>query len=174
MKVIGFAGWSGSGKTTLVEQVIGVLSARGLKVSLVKHAHHSFDIDHRGKDSWRHRQAGCQEVLVSSRNRWSLIRELRDAPEASLDELLSHLSACDIALVEGFKREPIDKIEVYRDGVCESLLFPDDAHIVAVATNNAALETGKLPRLDINRAEDVADFVVAHCFGKHPVAADVG
>jgi molybdopterin-guanine dinucleotide biosynthesis protein B len=154
--------------------VIGVLSARGLKVSLVKHAHHSFDIDHRGKDSWRHRQAGCQEVLVSSRNRWSLIRELRDAPEASLDELLSHLSACDIALVEGFKREPIDKIEVYREGVCESLLFPDDVHIVAVATNNAALETGKLPRLDINRAEDVADFVVAHCFGKHPVAVDVG
>lgn len=174
MKVIGFAGWSGSGKTTLVEQVIGVLSSRGLKVSLVKHAHHSFDIDHRGKDSWRHRQAGCSEVIVSSRNRWSLIRELRNEPEASLDELLSHLSACDIALVEGFKRAPIAKIEVYREGACESLLFPDDDHIVAVATDRADLATGGLPVLDINRAEDVADFVVAHCFGHHPATASVG
>jgi molybdopterin-guanine dinucleotide biosynthesis protein B len=174
MKVIGFAGWSGSGKTTLVEQVIGVLSARGLRVSLVKHAHHSFDIDHRGKDSWRHRQAGCSEVLVSSRNRWSLIRELRDEPEASLDELLSHLSACDIALVEGFKRAPIAKIEVYRQGACESLLFPEDDHIVAVATDNAVLDTGGLPVLDINRAEEVADFVLAHCFGHQPAAASAG
>lgn len=174
MKVIGFAGWSGSGKTTLVEQVIAVLSSRGFRVSLVKHAHHSFDIDHRGKDSWRHRQAGCKEVIVSSRNRWSLIRELRDEPEASLDELLSHLSACDIALVEGFKRAAIPKIEVYREGACESLLFPDDAHIVAVATDNPALDTAGLPVLDINRAEDVADFVLAHCFGHQPAAASVG
>ncbi|HRQ56328.1 MAG TPA: molybdopterin-guanine dinucleotide biosynthesis protein B [Azoarcus taiwanensis] len=173
MKVIGFAGWSGSGKTTLVEQVIGVLSARGLRVSLIKHAHHAFDIDHRGKDSWRHRQAGCREVIVSSRNRWSLIHELRDEAEASLDELLSHLSPCDIALVEGFKRAPIAKIEVYREGACESLLFPDDVHIVAVATDNAELDTGGLPILDINRADDVADFVLAHCFGHQPAPASV-
>lgn len=167
MKVIGFAGWSGSGKTTLVERVIAVLTARGVSVSLVKHAHHSFDIDHRGKDSWRHRQAGCREVLISSRNRWSLVHELRDEDELSLDDLLAHLSDCDLALVEGFKRAPIPKIEVFRDGVCESLLFPEDPHIVAVATDSTTLDTGALPRLDINAAEAVADFVMSHCFGMH-------
>lgn len=165
MKVIGFAGWSGSGKTTLVERVIAVLTASGVAVSLVKHAHHSFDIDHRGKDSWRHRQAGCREVLISSRNRWSLVHELREEQEMSLDDLLARLSDCDIALVEGFKHAPIPKIEVYREGACESLLFPEDPHIVAVATDSTTLETGALPRLDINAAEAVADFVMAHCFG---------
>ena len=160
MKLIGFAGWSGSGKTTLVEQVIGVLSARGLVVSLVKHAHHSFDIDHAGKDSWRHRQAGCSEVMVSSGQRWSLTRELRGAPEATLDELLTHLSPCDLVLVEGFKRAPIPKIEVHRAVVKEPLLHPDDAHIVAIATDTALVTA--LPRLDINDPVQVADFVVAH------------
>ena len=160
MKLIGFAGWSGSGKTTLVEQVIGVLSARGLVVSLVKHAHHSFDIDHAGKDSWRHRQAGCSEVMVSSGQRWSLTRELRGAPEATLDELLAHLGPCDLVLVEGFKRASIPKIEVHRAVVTEPLLHPDDPHIVAIATD-AALAT-PLPRLDINDPVQVADFIVAH------------
>jgi molybdopterin-guanine dinucleotide biosynthesis protein B len=160
MKLIGFAGWSGSGKTTLVEQVIGVLSARGLVVSLVKHAHHSFDIDHAGKDSWRHRQAGCAEVMVSSAQRWSLTRELRGAPEATLDELLAHLGPCDLVLVEGFKRAQIPKIEVHRAVVTEPLLHPDDPHIVAIATD-AALAT-PLPRLDINDPVQVADFIAAH------------
>lgn len=174
MKVIGFAGWSGSGKTTLVEQVIRVLTARGLAVSLVKHAHHSFDIDHPGKDSWRHRHAGCREVVVSSRNRWSLIHELGDEGEASLDDLLSHLSACDIALVEGFKRAPIHKIEIYREGACESRLAPGDPFIVAVATDSDTLDTGALPRLDINQPERVADFVIAHCMGKQTLATHAG
>ncbi|MDI3515247.1 MAG: molybdopterin-guanine dinucleotide biosynthesis protein B [Gammaproteobacteria bacterium] len=160
MKVMGFAGWSGSGKTTLVERVIGVLSARGLAVSLVKHAHHSFDIDHAGKDSWRHRQAGCGEVLVSSAQRWSLTRELRGAPEATLDELLAHLAPCDIVLVEGFKRAPIPKIEVHRAVVTEPLLHPDDPHIVAIATDTPLATS--LPRLDINDPAQVADFIVAH------------
>lgn len=160
MKVMGFAGWSGSGKTTLVERVIGVLSARGLAVSLVKHAHHSFDIDHAGKDSWRHRQAGCGEVLVSSAQRWSLTRELRGAAEATLDELLAHLGPCDLVLVEGFKRAPIPKIEVHRAVVGEPLLHPDDPHIVAIATDRA-LPT-RLPQLDINDPVQVADFIVAH------------
>ena len=163
MEVIGFAGWSGSGKTTLVEQVVRILTARGVVVSLVKHAHHSFDIDHRGKDSWRHRQAGCREVLISSRNRWSLVHELHDEEEMSLDELLARLSPCDVALVEGFKRAAIPKIEVYREGVCESLLFPEDPHIVAVATDSITLDTGARARLDINRPEAVADFVQAYC-----------
>lgn len=160
MKVMGFAGWSGSGKTTLVEQVIGVLSARGLVVSLVKHAHHSFDIDHAGKDSWRHRQAGCSEVMVSSAQRWSLTRELRGAPEATLDELLARLSPCDLVLVEGFKRAPIPKIEVHRALVTEALLHPDDPHIVAIATDSRL--TTALPRLDINDPVQVADFIAAH------------
>ncbi|SEF93745.1 molybdopterin-guanine dinucleotide biosynthesis protein B [Thauera chlorobenzoica] len=160
MNVIGFAGWSGSGKTTLVEQVVGVLSARGLAVSLVKHAHHRFDIDHEGKDSWRHRQAGCREVLVSSDQRWSLTRELRGAPEASLDELLGKLGDCDLVLVEGFKRAPIPKIEVRRAVVGEPLLFPGDPHIVAVATD-APLATA-LPQLDINDPAQVADFIIAY------------
>ncbi len=159
MKVMGFAGWSGSGKTTLVEQVIGVLSARGLVVSLVKHAHHSFDIDHAGKDSWRHRQAGCREVMVSSAQRWSLTRELRGAPEATLDELLAHLGPCDLVLVEGFKRAPIPKIEVHRAAVTEPLLHRDDPYIVAIATDTAIATA--LPRLDINDPAQVADFIVA-------------
>lgn len=157
MKVMGFAGWSGSGKTTLVEQVIAALSARGLVVSLVKHAHHSFDIDHAGKDSWRHRRAGCREVMVSSGQRWSLTHELRGAPEATLDELLGHLGPCDLVLVEGFKRAPIPKIEVHRSVVTEPLLHPDDPHIVAVATD-APLRTA-LPLLDINDPQAVADFI---------------
>ena len=159
MKVMGFAGWSGSGKTTLVEQVIAALSARGLVVSLVKHAHHSFDIDHAGKDSWRHRQAGCREVMVSSDQRWSLTRELRGAPEATLDELLAHLGPCDLVLVEGFKRAPIPKIEVHRAAVTEPLLHRDDPYIVAIATDTVIATA--LPRLDINDPAQVADFIVA-------------
>ena len=133
MKVMGFAGWSGSGKTTLVEQVIAALSARGLVVSLVKHAHHSFDIDHAGKDSWRHRQAGCREVMVSSDQRWSLTRELRGAPEAGLDELLAHLGPCDVVLVEGFKRAAIPKIEVWRKALGKEFLSGADGALLAVA-----------------------------------------
>ena len=160
MKVMGFAGWSGSGKTTLVEQVIAALSARGLVVSLVKHAHHGFDIDHAGKDSWRHRQAGCREVMVSSDQRWSLTRELRGAPEAGLDELLAHLGPCDLVLVEGFKRAAIPKIEVWRSVVAEPLLHPDDPRIVALATDTRV--ESALPQLDINDPEGVADFILEH------------
>ena len=164
MKVMGFAGWSGSGKTTLVEQVIGVLSARGLVVSLVKHAHHSFDIDHAGKDSWRHRQAGCREVMVSSAQRWSLTRELRGAPEATLDELLAHLGPCDLVLVEGFKSVHIPKIEIHRPAHGRPLLYPDNPAIVAVATDAApdALSGLPLPRLDLNAPAAVADFILRH------------
>ena len=164
MKVMGFAGWSGSGKTTLVEQVIGVLSARGLVVSLVKHAHHSFDIDHAGKDSWRHRQAGCREVMVSSAQRWSLTRELRGAPEATLDELLAHLGPCDLVLVEGFKSVHIPKIEIHRPAHGRPLLYPDNPAVVAVATDAApdALPGLPLPRLDLNDPAAVADFILRH------------
>ncbi len=158
MKVIGFAGWSGSGKTTLVERVVAALSARGVVVSLIKHAHHSFDIDHEGKDSWRHRQAGCREVMIGSGRRWSLTHELRDEPEPSLQEMLAHLSPCDIVLVEGFKRATIPKIEVRRVAVREPAFYPEDPHIIAVATD-VTLDCG-LPQLDINDPVAVADFII--------------
>src|SRR5688500_3027582 len=102
MRTFGFAGWSGSGKTTLLEKLIPRLVARGLRVSLVKHAHHDFDVDVPGKDSYRHRHAGCQEVLVSSANRWALMHELRDADELTLEEVLARLSPCDLVLIEGY------------------------------------------------------------------------
>ena len=166
MKVIGFAGWSGSGKTSLIEQVIGLLTERGLAVSLIKHAHHSFDVDHAGKDSWRHRHAGCREVLVSSGQRWSLMHELRGAPELPLETLLGKLSDCDLVLVEGFKRAAIPKIEIYRAELAKPLLFPHDPHIVAIATD-APLDT-RLPRLDINDPVAVADFVMRYAFSRAP------
>ncbi len=173
MTVIGFAGWSGSGKTSLIEQVIALLGARGLAVSLIKHAHHTFDIDHEGKDSWRHRNAGCREVLVSSGRRWSLMRELRGEPELPLEVLLGKLSDCDLVLVEGFKHAPIPKIEVFRAEVGEPLLFPDDPDIVALATD-APIETS-LPRLDLNEPRQVADFIVDFAFARQdqPVAREV-
>lgn len=160
MKVIGFAGWSGSGKTTLVEQVIGLLEDRGLVVSLIKHAHHEFEIDYPGKDSYRHRHAGCREVLVTSANRWAVMHELRGRPELRLDEALAQLSPCDVVLVEGFKREPIPKIEIYREEIGKPQLFPNDPHVIAVASDKP-VETD-LPQLDLNQPAAVADFIVAY------------
>jgi molybdopterin-guanine dinucleotide biosynthesis adapter protein len=160
MKVIGIAGYSGSGKTTLIEKMIPVLVAEGLRVSLIKHAHHEFDVDQPGKDSYRHRHAGCGEVLISSSRRWALINELRGAPEPSLQEQLKKFSPCDLVIVEGYKSEPIPKIEVHRAGHPVPLLHPDDANIVAVATD-MALDT-PLPLLDVNDAEKVARFIVQY------------
>ena len=158
MKVIGFAGWSGSGKTTLVEQVIGMLEARGLIVSLIKHAHHDFDIDYPGKDSWRHRHAGCREVLVTGGKRWAVMHELRGRDELSLNEALAQLSPCDLVLVEGFKRQPIPKIEIYRAEIGKPLLFPDDPNIIAVASN--VPQTTSLPQLDLNDPAAVTGFIL--------------
>lgn len=159
MKVIGFAGWSGSGKTTLVERVIARLEARGLAVSLIKHAHHEFDIDYPGKDSYRHRHAGCREVLVTSVKRWAVMHELRGRPELKLDEALAQLSPCDLVLVEGFKHEPIPKIEIYRAAIDKPQLFPNDPHVIAVASDAPVATT--LPQLDINDPGAVAAFIVA-------------
>jgi molybdopterin-guanine dinucleotide biosynthesis protein B len=117
VRVFGFAGWSGSGKTTLVEALIPRFVARGMRVSLVKHAHHDFEIDQPGKDSYRHRMAGCDEVLVTSARRYALIGELRGAPELSLADALARLSPCDLVLVEGFKRAAIPKLEVWREAL---------------------------------------------------------
>jgi molybdopterin-guanine dinucleotide biosynthesis protein B len=160
MKVIGIAGFSGSGKTTLIEKVIPMLVGEGLRVSLIKHAHHEFDVDQPGKDSWRHRHAGCSEVLISSSRRWALMHELRGAPEPSLQEQLKKFSPCDLVIVEGYKNEAIPKVEVHRRGHEVPLLHPDDPNIVAVATDEP-LDTS-LPQLDLNDAAGVARFIVQY------------
>ncbi len=160
MNVIGFAGYSGSGKTTLIEKVIPVLVAEGLKVSLIKHAHHEFDIDQPGKDSWRHRQAGAQEVLVSSSWRWALMHELRGYREPNLHEQLQILAPCDLVIVEGYKSEPIVKIEVHRAASGKPLLYLNDARIVAIATDEKL--DSALPQFNLDNPEAVAHFIVRH------------
>lgn len=160
MRIFGFAGWSGSGKTTLVEKLIPRFVRRGLRVSLVKHAHHNFDVDTPGKDSYRHRQAGASEILVTSSRRWVLMHELRGAQEPSFDEQVKRVSPCDLLLVEGFKFAPIPKLEVWRKETGEALLHPNDPHIVAVATD-ARIES-KLPLLDLNDDAAIARFILKH------------
>jgi molybdopterin-guanine dinucleotide biosynthesis protein B len=140
MKVIGLAGWSGAGKTTLLARIVPYFLAQGLRVSVIKHAHHSFDVDVPGKDSWVHREAGATEVLVSSGKRWALMHELRGAAEPRLPELLAKMSRVDLVIVEGFKSEPHRKIEVHRLANGKAMLFPDDPAIVGIATD-AKVET---------------------------------
>ena len=158
MKIFGFAGYSGSGKTTLIEKLIPRFVGAGLRVSLVKHAHHSFDVDRPGKDSHRHRQAGCAEVLVTSSRRWVLMHELRGEPEPPLERQLKHLAPCDVVFVEGFKFAPIPKLEVWRAAVGEALLHPNDPHIVAVAADSK-IDT-RLPLLDLNDDAGIGSFIM--------------
>ncbi|HET7298050.1 MAG TPA: molybdopterin-guanine dinucleotide biosynthesis protein B [Burkholderiales bacterium] len=158
MKVFGFAGWSGSGKTTLIEQLIPRFARRGLRVSLIKHAHHTFDVDQPGKDSYRHRHAGASEILVTSSRRWVLMHELRGAHEPPFEEQVKRLSPCDLLFVEGFKFAPIPKLEVWRTETGEPLLHPNDPHIVAVASD-AKVET-KVPLLDLNDVDAIASFIL--------------
>jgi molybdopterin-guanine dinucleotide biosynthesis protein B len=160
MKTFGFAGWSGSGKTTLIEKLIPLFVARGLKVSLIKHAHHTFEVDQPGKDSYRHRHAGCTEVLVSSSRRWALVHELRGAAEPGFAALLERLSPCDLVLIEGFKRERVPKLEVYRAATGEPLLHPQDPDIVAIASDRR-LDT-KLPQFELDDAPAIASFILKH------------
>ena len=158
MYIFGLAGWSGSGKTTLLAALIPELVGRGVTVSTLKHAHHEFDIDQPGKDSWVHRQAGASEVMVASSRRFALMHELRDAPEPSLGELVSRMAPVDLLLIEGFKREPHPKLEVHRPSVGKPFLYPDDPHIVAI-TSDAAL-TAPLPVLPLADAAAIADFIL--------------
>lgn len=162
MRVIGFAGWSGSGKTTLLARLIPLLVADGLRVSTVKHAHHRFDLDQPGKDSHTHRQAGATEVLVTSDQRWALLHEQRGATSPGLCGLLRRLSPCDLVLVEGFKRDPVPKIEVHRPSLNHSLLQPDDPWIVAVASDAALSEPVAVPVLDLNDITALAGLVRRH------------
>ncbi len=158
MKVFGFAGWSGSGKTTLIEQLIPRMVASGIRVSLVKHAHHNFDVDQPGKDSYRHRHAGCHEVIVSSERRWALMHELRGAPELGLDELIARMNPVDLLLVEGFKRYPQPKLEVFRSENGKPRLHLDDPNIVGVATD-VHFDTN-LPQFDLSDFDGIARFIL--------------
>lgn len=158
MRAIGIAGWSGAGKTTLIKRLIPELKRRGSSVSTIKHAHHSFDVDQPGKDSFEHRAAGASEVLVASASRIALMRELRSAPEPSLAELLRMLAPVDLVLVEGFKRDPIAKIEVFRQANGKPPLFPQDPHIVALASDGAA--AAGPPHASIDDVSAIADLVL--------------
>jgi molybdopterin-guanine dinucleotide biosynthesis protein B len=159
-RLIGLAGWSGSGKTTLLAKLIPVLAGRGLTVSTIKHAHHHFDIDQPGKDSWIHRQAGATEVLVASRNRFALIHEYRGAPEPGLDELVAKLSPADIVIVEGFRGEPHPKIEIFRPELGKPFLYPNDAMVLAVASPEP-IRGLTAPWLPLDDPETIADFILA-------------
>ena len=167
MRVIGFAGWSGAGKTTLIVKLILELNRRGLSVSTIKHAHHNFDLDQPGKDSYEHRAAGAEEVLVASANRVALMRELRGAPEPSLAELLRLLKNVDLVLVEGFKRDRLPKIEVFRGANGKPPLYPDDRNIVALISDALEPVVG-LPHASIDDIAAAADLVLAHA---KPLAA---
>lgn len=159
-RIIGFAGFSGSGKTTLLEKVIPLLKARGLRIAVIKHAHHKFDIDKPGKDSFRHREAGAGEVLVVSGFRWALMHELLDEAEPSLEELCKRLSPSDLVVVEGYKYSGIPKIEVHRSETGHPHLFQDDEHFIALASDSH--NDIKLPQLDINNPQQVAGFILKY------------
>ena len=160
MKVFGLTGRSGSGKTTLIETLIPIFTGLGLRVSVIKHTHHEFDVDRPGKDSWRQRQAGEMEVLLTSDTRWVLMHELRGAPEPELPEQLAHLSPCDLVLVEGFKRQPIAKLEVWRAANDTPLLQPTDPTIVAIAAD-AKLDV-TVPIFGLDQHAAIAQFILGH------------
>lgn len=172
MKIFGIAGWSGSGKTTLLTALIPELVGRGVAVSTLKHAHHSFDVDKPGKDSHRHREAGATEVMISSANRWALMHEHRGAPEPTAADLIRQMSPVDLVLIEGFKREPHPKIEIHRPVVGKPLLQPDDPCIVAVASDDL-LPGLSVPRLDLNDVPAIADFILNRT-GLAPAGRDGG
>lgn len=160
MKIFGVTGWKNSGKTGLMERLITEFTARGLTVSSIKHAHHSFDIDHPGRDSYRHRDAGARQVLLASRNRWALMHELRDEDEPSLGDLLEQLSPVDLVLIEGYKRDRHPKIEAHRKETGQPLISPEDETIVAVASDKSvAIDR---PVLDLNDTAAIANFIAQH------------
>jgi molybdopterin-guanine dinucleotide biosynthesis adapter protein len=173
MRMIGLAGWSGAGKTTLLIKVIPLLVARGLTVSTLKHAHHAFDTDQPGKDSHSHRLAGATEVLVGAASRWALVHELRGEREPRLAELLAKLSPVDLVIVEGYKREPHPKLEVYRAANGKPLLHPDDPQIVALATD-AAPASARIPVVSLDDIEGIADILLKHAVPLQAMMAQAG
>jgi molybdopterin-guanine dinucleotide biosynthesis protein B len=162
MKVFGIIGWSGSGKTTLIVKLLPELIERGFTVSTMKHSHHRFDLDHKGKDSFEHRKAGASEVLVASSSRWALMHELRGAVEPDMDELIEHMTPVDLLLIEGFKDHQHDKLEVYREATGKLLRCTDDEDVVAVACDRH-LEGLDIPVIDLNETATIVDFIIEHC-----------
>ncbi len=162
MKIFGMIGWSGSGKTTLIKQLIPELIGRGHSVSSMKHTHHDFDIDKPGKDSYEHRVAGATQVLITGSKRWALLNENRERSEATIDELLEKMDPVDLVLIEGFKKYPHPKLEVYRPSVERELIALTDKSVVAIATDEH-VEGGGLPLIDLNDVAAVADFVIDYC-----------
>jgi len=162
MKILGLGGWSGAGKTTLMAKLIPELVGRGVTVSTMKHAHHGFDVDQPGKDSYIHRAAGATEVLIGSEKRWALMHELRAEVEPSAVDLAKHMTPVDLLLIEGFKREPHDKLEIYRAENGKPLLANQDRSYVAILTDSPVADA-KVPVIDLNDVRAIADFIVAHC-----------
>ena len=160
MKIFGVTGWKNSGKTGLMERLITEFTARGLSVSSIKHAHHSFDIDHPGRDSYRHRDAGARQVLLASRNRWALMHELRNEDEPRLGDLLKQLLPVDLVLIEGYKRDRHPKIEAHRKETGQPLIAPEDETIIAVASDTSV--TIDRPVLDLNDTASIANFIAQH------------
>lgn len=157
-KILGFAGYSGSGKTTLLEKIIPLLTAQGLRIAVIKHAHHAFDIDQPGKDTYRHRQAGAGEVMIVSAQRWALMHELHDETEPGLEDICARFSPCDLILAEGYKHAAIPKLEVHRSETGHERLYPSDPRIIAVVTDNQ--DPLPLPRLNIDAPDEVAAFIL--------------
>ena len=160
-KVIGVAGFKNAGKTTLVEKLVVELTRRGHRISTVKHAHHSFDIDHEGRDSFRHRKAGASEVAVVSRHRWAIIHEMRNEEEPSLEEILAKLAPCDLVIVEGYKRDAHDKIEVRNIEIDHPKLAGEDPTVVAIAANGSVLDA-PVPLFDRDDVTALASFIETH------------
>lgn len=161
MRIIGLAGWSGSGKTTLIKKLIPRLIGRGVKVSTLKHAHHGFDLDQPGKDSFFHRAAGATEVIISSAKRWAILHELREEAEWDLPALVAKMSPVDLVLVEGFKRDAFPKLEIHRAANDKPLIYPEDPHIVAIASD-VALPQAKIPVIDLDDVDSIANVLLKH------------
>jgi len=160
-KIFGIAGWKNSGKTGLATRLVTELTARGYKVSTIKHAHHDFDIDKIGADSWRHREAGAHEVTIVSGTRYAIMHELRGAPEPSLEEILARLAPCDIVLIEGYKREPVPKIEARRsEAANRTPLAPTDPHIRAIAADHV-VDDAIIPVFVLDDTLAISDFILS-------------
>jgi molybdopterin-guanine dinucleotide biosynthesis protein B len=170
MRIIGLAGWSGSGKTTLVTRLIPHLTARGLRVSTLKHAHHGFDLDQPGKDSFMHRAARATEVIVSSSRRFAILHELRGEPEWDLPALVAKMSPADLVLVEGYKRDPFPKLEIHRAANGKPLIHPDDPHIVAIAAD-IPLPDSKIPVVDLDDVGAIAELLIRFAVPVEKIAA---